>query len=534
LYQFELKAPKIPFISCLSGEMITTEDAISGDYWAKQLRNTVKFSKGISQLAENQNVMFIETGPNTHLSSFVRQNPSIQKKQAILASLGKPSKLREDEKLYTTIGGLWANGYELDFSLFRNSGKPNKLSLPTYPFERKRHWIDYIPDKMAGIQVSNTQTEKDDTASSFSSTVQDSSPVRLQEEIKLILSELSGFKTEDLKEDVVFDSMGFDSLFLTQFAVRLEKRYTIRVEFRKLALEYPTIQKLAEFLLSNSPVLAERKIQQEPVPKVHTGVLNNFAVFQDNGNKAPVVMVHGDEANIFLPKTLGSDQPFYGYFHIAADGDRIPFSDTVAMANHYVNQLLAHNAKGPFLLGGFSFGGILAFEMALQLQKMGYEIPMLVLIDSKSPYISRKDVSEAHFLVNWLLKTNDFLVGNFKRIYYKTRKTLLYYYVDRGSRIPVQLRKTYTFDKYNDMIRTYRTNEKYEGEILLFRASKNKSKDRYLGWDKIVGHVRLIYLEGDHGSLLKEEISMKLFKETFNDYVKEVQQKITKEESLQQ
>jgi acyl transferase domain-containing protein len=66
--QFRLNPPVIPFISCLTGVLITREQATSGTYWAKQLRNSVQFRQGISTLAKDEESVFLEVGPNTHLS----------------------------------------------------------------------------------------------------------------------------------------------------------------------------------------------------------------------------------------------------------------------------------------------------------------------------------------------------------------------------------------------------------------------------------------------------------------------------------
>ncbi|HLP72483.1 MAG TPA: type I polyketide synthase, partial [Bacteroidales bacterium] len=117
---FQLKAPEIPFISCLTGKLITDEQAVSGRYWAQQLRNTVLFRKGISTIAEGENVVFLEVGPETHLTGLARQNPDVSNKNAVISSLGKKDEADERTRIISSLGYLWANGVNIDFSLLRN------------------------------------------------------------------------------------------------------------------------------------------------------------------------------------------------------------------------------------------------------------------------------------------------------------------------------------------------------------------------------------------------------------------------------
>jgi len=141
--QFSLNAPVLPFISCLTGEFITKEQATSGTYWAQQLRNTVLFRHGISTISKNDDVIYLEIGPNTHLSSLVRQNKDVENKKAIIDTLGKPENVDERYRILSALGNMFNIGININFNTLQKDINPNKISLPTYPFERKRHWIDF-------------------------------------------------------------------------------------------------------------------------------------------------------------------------------------------------------------------------------------------------------------------------------------------------------------------------------------------------------------------------------------------------------
>ena len=141
--QFIMKIPEIPFISCLTGRLIKPEQAVSGIYWAQQLRNTVQFRDGVALLSENDNVLFLEVGPNNILGSLVKENRAVQNKKLIISTLGKPDSSNEDYRIISALGKLFNIGFEPSYYGQPEVGQPGKISLPTYPFNRSRHWIDF-------------------------------------------------------------------------------------------------------------------------------------------------------------------------------------------------------------------------------------------------------------------------------------------------------------------------------------------------------------------------------------------------------
>jgi len=152
-----LKVPRIPFISCLSGEFITNEQATSGTYWAQQLRNTVLFHRGISTISNQEDVIFLEVGPNTHLSSLVRKNKDIKNKKSIITTLDKPDDVSDQYKIMSAVGKIFVIGKEINCGTFYGESIPNKISLPTYPFERKRHWIEFELQKKMVFDYNKTE-----------------------------------------------------------------------------------------------------------------------------------------------------------------------------------------------------------------------------------------------------------------------------------------------------------------------------------------------------------------------------------------
>jgi acyl transferase domain-containing protein len=141
--QVRLSPPQIPYISNLTGVWVTAAEATDHGYWAKHLRHTVRFADGIQTLLREPNSVLLEVGPGRTLGSLLAQFPDKRAQHLTLASLRHPLEKNSDvELILRSLGQLWLAGVNPDWSGFHAAHTRNRVSLPTYPFERKRFWID--------------------------------------------------------------------------------------------------------------------------------------------------------------------------------------------------------------------------------------------------------------------------------------------------------------------------------------------------------------------------------------------------------
>ncbi|MBN3958489.1 type I polyketide synthase, partial [Nostoc sp. NMS8] len=139
----KLNPPRIGFISNVTGSWISQEQATNPNYWSQHLRETVRFSDGISQLLQQFEDVFIEVGPGRTLSTLTIQHLDKDSKQQVLTSLRHVKEQQSDLSfLLKTLGRLWLLGVEIDWSGFYTHEQRHRLPLPTYPFERQRYWIE--------------------------------------------------------------------------------------------------------------------------------------------------------------------------------------------------------------------------------------------------------------------------------------------------------------------------------------------------------------------------------------------------------
>src|SRR6185437_7173882 len=137
--RMKLQAPSLPFLSNLSGTWIRPEEATDPEYWVRHLRGTVQYSDGVATLIAEVNPVLLEVGPGHTLGSLARQQKT--KPVAVLTSLprGEGSAVAALLKSY---GELWRLGCKLDPDRLHAGQQRRRLSLPTYPFEHKRYWVD--------------------------------------------------------------------------------------------------------------------------------------------------------------------------------------------------------------------------------------------------------------------------------------------------------------------------------------------------------------------------------------------------------
>jgi len=158
----QLQPPQIPFISNLTGTWMTSEQATSPDYWAKQLRHTVQFSAGVSELLQ-QDRIFLEVGPGTTLSTLVKQQATTAR---VTHSLPHPkSQTSDQEQILQALGELWLTGISPDWSGFYAQEQRQLIPLPTYPFQRQRYWID--PPAVSSTRETASELRKNENLSEW-------------------------------------------------------------------------------------------------------------------------------------------------------------------------------------------------------------------------------------------------------------------------------------------------------------------------------------------------------------------------------
>jgi amino acid adenylation domain-containing protein len=247
--------PRIPYVSTVTGDWIDDAEATSPDYWARHCRATVAFSPGIETLAADEFRTYVEVGPGTALGTFVRQTLGKNADARVVASLATAGGEPETAFALASLGRLWAHGATPDWSTLHARAERRRVSLPTYPFERKSHWVEPVPAAPAPAPIPLALPETEPVDMNVSA-APDRRP-RILRDLSTLLEELSGESVGAGESGVSFLELGFDSLFLGRFAQQVANRFGFAVTFRQLLGEYPSLDALTDFALSVMPAEAE-------------------------------------------------------------------------------------------------------------------------------------------------------------------------------------------------------------------------------------------------------------------------------------
>ncbi|MEZ4270061.1 MAG: aminotransferase class III-fold pyridoxal phosphate-dependent enzyme [Myxococcota bacterium] len=277
-----LSPPQLPFVSTVTGAWITAEEATDPMYWAQHLRRPVLFSQALGSLLQDTSYLLLEVGPRSSLSALARQQVSLEQRKHIYASIGDGTDLHAQWRcVLQTLGSLWQTGLEIDWRGFYGQQTRSRVSLPTYAFERHRHWIeipkastshiDSLPVSVVPIPSVNPltlqQTEVAMTALPTSAPEGASSDGVKQLVVSLldVLEDVSGLELALSPQDSTFIELGLDSLTLTQAALQLKKEFGVKVTFRQLMEDYCTPESLAAYLHANMP--EEKRPQSALTPE---------------------------------------------------------------------------------------------------------------------------------------------------------------------------------------------------------------------------------------------------------------------------
>lgn len=278
--QVQLHAPQIPYCSCVTGDWITPAQATDPAYYYQQLRQPVRFAVALAQLWAAPTAVCLEVGAGQTLTTFAQRRATGQ--QLAVASLGHPQRQEpDDHALLTAAGKLWQAGVDIDWAALHQPHRRRRVSLPTYPFEHQRHWVDTptavaqaFPDVTSdpvALVRDLRQSVQPESAPLFSQQVVTQPmmthpiPTRpmipaaptqqatVAAQLRQLWGDLLGLQAETLPADAPFLELGADSLLLVQASQKVTDCFGVQVGLGQLMEEITTLNALTAYVAAQLP-----------------------------------------------------------------------------------------------------------------------------------------------------------------------------------------------------------------------------------------------------------------------------------------
>jgi len=245
-------------------------------------------------------------------------------------------------------------------------------------------------------------------------------------------------------------------------------------------------------ILFEAPTVAAmaKRIKRQARIEAATPFWSPLVAIQPSGSKRSFFCVHPGGGGVScyrdLSRFLGMDQPFYGLqaAEVSEDGGDYTYQSLEETAAEYTKAVREAQPEGPYLIGGWSAGGVIAFEMAQQLKRMGQEVGLLALLDSmpRSVGKGKADDGALAFLVAREIATNSkkSLAVSFDDLQKLTPDDQVGYLLDQlkqASALPREMEASW-FRRILHGIWTRNENldryklQVYSGRITLFRGSE--------------------------------------------------------------
>ncbi|MBM4260645.1 MAG: hypothetical protein FJ145_04290 [Deltaproteobacteria bacterium] len=342
-----------------------------------------------------------------------------------------------------------------------------------------------------------------------------------------------------------FFDLGGHSLLAVQIYARMREEFQIDLPMVTL-FRYPTIEQLAR------PV-ADAQRQRYSSSQVGTTGWQYLRQFQAGNGKSPIYMVPGGmggevDVELFfyarLAHYVGAEYPIFGLRPKGAEGLEAPHANVAQMARDYLAEIKEFQPNGPYYLTGACIGGVLAYEMACQLERCGDQVAFLGLLDTEFPKLS----DYLYFLAEPVVERWQQATKRWAENYYVQRARYHWdevtnlswadlpgYFSHRGMAAfadlktgelaqgvqqPVTVGRTQhsndvsasigAFKRaYIKALRKHRP-RKYHGKVTLINAAELATQTNgTLGWENLArGGIEVHWLPGTHITLFRQEVKI--------------------------
>ncbi|WP_158447897.1 non-ribosomal peptide synthetase [Aquimarina longa] len=410
---------------------------------------------------------------------------------------------KEDINSTTQLVGYIASSEDIDKHSVRVFLREK---LPEYMVPQLWVMLDEMPLNINGKIDKKALPEVDLSALSTETYVAPTNDV--EQKVVTIWQELLGIEQIGIHDN--FFDLGGHSILAMKLMVIINKEFSKAMNISYL-FQYPTIALFSEQIVSGDGT--ENKILIE---------------FNTQGSKRPIFCVHplGGTVMIYkdLSESLGSQQPFYAFQSSGMDGESPILRTVEEMAVLYIKEMQKIDEIGPYTLAGYSFGGNIAVEMALQLRNKGFEVVELLIFDTPPPTEETEEMTTLEFkeFLSHMIKGinteyDTDIATDSSQFENKSKEEQLevLYSLIRTSEIAItesQMKGVIGVVMANEECRyTAEIDQKLDAKVILFKANDGsdaeeikKQESTAYGWQELTTQPVIIkHLTEDHETILR-------------------------------
>ncbi|MGH9735284.1 MAG: thioesterase domain-containing protein [Candidatus Acidiferrales bacterium] len=310
--------------------------------------------------------------------------------------------------------------------------------------------------------------------------------------------------TERVSADDDFFDLGGDSIIAVQLFRKINSRFGIELGLSTI-FDARTVRQLAD-------VISQAEKETTPQAKSSPAVV----AIQPKGQQPPIYVISGVGGNVIkfqkLAFYLGEDQPMFGLLPRGLDGKEPYFTRIEDMAGYYADAIQDTQPVGAYQLMGYSFGGLVAYEVARQLVDRGGQVSFLGLLDSAEPqyldrlqralprrqrYRAQLDHLAEAAASRGMERLRDLFASKLSALTFKVYRTL-------GRAVPQDLGK---MEYISLLAGTQYHPGPYSGKATIFRSTIreiSEGTDRDLGWEGLAAQIEVIDIPSNHFNLFKD------------------------------